>query len=440
MKKLLCSILGGILAFSGMKALAMPYFTGYTGILADFTAKAKENSDALINIDPVMESQAFFAGQLDFSGKVLVRGEFYLRTGDLLKDSIFVDSGEYNADFRIEEFSGTWVNARPSSTHFLSLFMGSFEPIGSDVFLRRYFSIQPQTSLFTRSWRGINGASMYNVYGAGISYVLRFDRPHAAGLNVYFNQLENDDGMFTNVLTADGRYACVFPNFTLDVSAGVGIPMETTDDSGSNVIAVVRTINLHAGLSMLAGNRYTSSFFMQAGFGSLILNPSAQVSTTGKKYNAINFEDLYILLEPRIGFRQFQLNVALFNIPGESMRNMIYLSSMYDSGTSNVLGLNISAVTDMLYLKNTNFTFGIHTTAAIKNPLEGFSGDIKFSEYMAQSLQDILLNRTNINITPFVSVPVFGGMLSSSMSIRIMQFASEWQRAIKLSVGFKTQI
>ena len=217
--------------------------------------------------------------------------------------------------------------------------------------------------------------------------------------------------------------------------------MEYSDQTGNDVILIVRRVNLHTGLNMFIGNRYSTSFFMQTGFDDVVLS-----KTDGTNFNTLNFEDWYILIEPRFMLSQFQLHVSMFNIPSDSLSNMIYLKGLYNSDVTNVLGVNAAIITDLLYLGNTNFTFGIHGTLAMANPLEGFSGEFSefgnfmVSTYITGFLDLLKAGRLDLNITPFVKMPVFGGELTTSAALQVLEFASDWRNAIILTTGFKTKI
>ena len=246
----------------------------------------------------------------------------------------------------------------------------------------------------------------------------------------------------------DGRFACVFPNFSLDASGGIGLPIGTTVQTTDDAFLVVSTINIHAGMNMFVGNRYSTCFFMQTGFDDITLS-----KTEGTEYNTLKFEDWYILLEPRIMFSQFELNISIFNIPADSLSNMIYLKGLYSSSVTNVLGVNAAFVTDKLYLGNTNFTFGIHGTLSVTNPLEGFSGEASafgeflLSTYITGFLSTFQEGLFDLNVTPFVTMPVFGGELTTAVSVQIFEFinacASEnhdFSSSAIFTLGFKTKI
>ncbi|MCR5218805.1 hypothetical protein [Treponema sp.] len=419
MKKLLSILVAAAVTFNAF-ALDMPFFNGYAGLLGNMTGKSSSDS-----YDPDIDIEAFFSGQLDFGGKFLARGEFYISSEDLLQNDLFEESEVNNAVFKIEELSATYKMSTLSSSHYFSAFLGNFEPIGSDIFLQRQFGIQPVTSRFTASWHSLSGASVYPFYGSGISYVYHPESSGAFGLYAYMNKQTEEDET-KNVLNLDLRLAKLFSNLTADISAGFGFPIEDTDENGNKVFLLIKEIQLHAGFNFLLGNRYTTSFFMQGGFNKFVLTSDNDTS------HKITFSDLYFLIEPRLTLRLFQLNIAAFNIPSESAEHMIYLKRAIDEDDTitNLLGLNANIVTDHLYLGNTNVTFGIHSTLILTD------SDI---EELKDDPKVVLDWNYEIYVTPYVTIPVLGGSMNANLAASILDFKDDWKSALDFSLGFKTR-
>lgn len=400
----------------------IPFFTGYTGFLTNIA----QDVDTTDKLDPQFTAEAFFSGQVDFSGKFLLRGEFYMQADDLIDQNIFEDPDSANAYFRIEELSGTFLLRGAKSSHFLSLFLGNFEPIGSDIFLQRQFGIEPISSRFTESWHGLCGASVYPFYGLGGSYIARFSKPISFGTFIYDSMQENElEELENHVINADLRFASVLPNIAIDTSFGFSFPLENSDDTGTKVILIVRQIQLHAGLTMLLGNKTRTSFFLQAGFNKLTINPSQ------KDNNKLSFSDLYFIIEPRFTFRHFNLDFGLFNIPNQSADDMLYLKNVISKNPSskNLLGANISIVSDQLYFSNVNWTFGVHATFCwTDSNLAGAISDFK----------SILNWQRKLYITPFFSFPFFGGSINGSISLGVLDIMPDWKNSIYASLGFRS--
>lgn len=405
----------------------MPFFTGYAGFLTDIGNDTNSEEDKIF--DPEITAEAYFSGQLDFNGKLLLRGEFFIEADDLVEQNFFEEPTSENAFFRIEELSATYRLSSASSSHYFSAFLGNFQPIGSDIFLQQQFGIKPIASFFTESWHGLSGASVYPFYGAGLSYVLNPAFPWALGFFFYVNT-QTEDETTTNILNSDVRFASVLSWLTADLSAGLSFPLENSDDAGTEVILIVRKVQLHAGFDLLFGNKNTFSFFLQGGFNKFTLNPSR----TNSSDNKLSFSDLYFIVEPRFALRQCNIDFSLFNIPSESADDMLYLKHIVssDSSITNLLGANLCIVTDNLYLGNVNFTFGIHTTFCFTDSVLADA---------ISSPANILSWNKELYITPFTSVPVFGGEVKAEVSASIFDLIS-WaniKNAFRASVGFRSQ-
>ncbi len=405
---------------------AMPFFSGYAGLLTNLSLD--ENGE---DFNPIVTTETFFNGQLDFSGVFILRGEFFLQTTDITNQNLFDDAFTENAFFKIEELSGTFFIKQAHSTSYINLFLGDFEPIGSDIFLRRQFGIQPISSPLTESWHSLSGASVYPFYGAGLSYTLHFEKPYALNFALYDNmQNDEEENLSIHTLNFDLRFATVQKNFTIDTCAGLAFPLESQDDTGTDVVLLVRRMQVHAGINMLLGNKSQFSLFTQAGFNKLTLSPSA--SEDDDTLNKLSFSDLYFLVEPRFNFRQFSLNFSIFNTPRDSAGDMLYLKRMVNANDDvlNLLGANITIYTDHLYLSNINATFGIHTTFA-------------YIDSDLSQLESNIMSFMNWNyklcITPYTEIPLLGGTFNAAFSMSIFDFMTNWKNAMLLTIGFKNQ-
>lgn len=411
----------------------MPFFTGYAGFLTDVGNDADSDSDVFF--DPEITADAYFRGQLDFGGNLLLRGEFFIEADDLVDQNLFEDPVAENAFFQIEEISATYRLASGNSSHYFSAFLGNFEPIGSDMFLQKQFGISPIGSYLTESWHGMSGASVYPFYGLGLSYVLHPKLPWALGFFFYANKetvsSDTEEAVVTNILNSDVRFASVLSWLTADLSAGFSFPLENADDSGDQVILIVRKVQLHAGLDLLLGNKNIFSFFLQGGFNKFTLNPSSSSSSSDNK---LSFSDLYFIIEPRLTLRQCNINLSVFNIPSESADDMLYLKPILDSDStiSNLLGANLCIVTDHLYLGNINFTFGIHTSFVFT--------DSVLADAIA-SPANIMNWTKKLYVTPFAAMPVFGGEVKAEVSASVLDMMDlqSIKNALKASVGFRSQ-
>ena len=104
-------------------------FSGYAGGKLNYAANPEEEE-----FNPDLKLQAFFAGQFNFSQNIWSHLEFSINTGDFLSQSIF---HETESLFQIDELSLIGRANLYSCAHYFSIFMGTYDPIGSDVFLQR---------------------------------------------------------------------------------------------------------------------------------------------------------------------------------------------------------------------------------------------------------------------------------------------------------------
>lgn len=377
-------------------------FSGFAGAKLDFNAKEEAEK-----FEPQLKIQSFFAGQLNLSQNTIVRGEFSLSTNDLIDNSIFKETP---ATFQIDELSIVHRSQMMSATNYLSFFIGTYEPIGSDIFLRRQFGIQPVSSKITESWLGLAGSVIYPLFGVGAADIIHFDsQPIATGLYIYLNN-ELDD---CYVFNAAYRFACVYRFFTLDITAGVGLPL--TSSKYEDAFIVVDKIYWRGGFNMLIGNAYTTSLFIQGGVSDIPL------SKRNEDF-AIDEEKTYLLFEPRLRTKHFQADLTLFSLPADTVKKFIFIND--------TLGANINIYTDKLYLKNKMFLFGINTSLTfpgktflnLEKPAELFTDDYA------------------IGLTPYLELKLFNGELHTMLNVNIMDIINDtWYKAFKISVGYKSQ-
>lgn len=403
LKQLLMTL---ILVFSFANLSFATSFSGYAGIKGDILSE-KDSED----FDPIMELQAYFAGQLDFSNNFLVRAELSVQTEDILKNGLFDDT---KATFCIDELSLTYIKPFLGITQYLSAFMGTFEPIGSDVFLQRHFGIEPITSFITESWLGLKGSTVYPFYGLGGSYIVHINnKPIATGIYIYKNNENQDE---ENQLNLDYRFSSVLPNLALDFAIGVGAPLETKNGA-DDVILLIDKLYLHTGIDLLLGNKYSpASLFLQGGFNNLPL-------TAEDSKNEIDSDDIYLIVEPRIRSANFNTHITMFSVPQETVDKLIFID--------NTFGFNLSIFTDKLYIRNKDFTFGFHTTLSFPN--RDFL-DLK-------RINELIDDDYSVKISPFLYAPVMKGTLKAMLHAKIKGLNKDtWTNAFKFSIGYKSQL
>ena len=381
---------------------AQAAFSGYSGGKINYATNEAQTQE----YDPDLTLQAFFQGQFNFSQNMWGRLEFSLDTADFISSELF---HETMAAFKIDELSLTFKSNSDSDANYFSVFMGIYDPIGSDVFLQRYFGIQPIASKITESWLGIAGSVLYPHFGIGIADVKRLmSAPITLGGYAYINH--EDDLHY--VFNTDFRFACVYRYFTFDFAGGVGLPI-SDNNKGQEAIAVIDKVLLHAGTTMLIGNNYTQGLFIQAGLFNIPVT----------KRNAITLspDDIYLLIEPRLLLENAHVNLSFFSLPQDTVDQLIFVDD--------TLGVNLNIYGDSFSLGANRFTLGTNfslsftdkTFLDLAKPLELIKGDY------------------NITMTPYMSTNFLNGELHTQFSIKFMKFVNaRWYDAFTADIGYTT--
>ncbi|MCR4735817.1 MAG: hypothetical protein K5829_12530 [Treponema sp.] len=410
------TLITGFFIFSIISSInAASFFSGYTGGKLNFMANSDENSS---EYDPDLTLDAFFQGQFNFSEHMWSHIEFSIDTGDMLNESIFKGT---QSSFQIDELSLILNSQIEACSNYFSIYMGTFDPVGSDIFLQRYFGVQALASKITDSWLGLSGSILYPHFGVGLSDIIRFyNAPIAAGGYLYVNH--EDDKYY--VINTDFRFACTFRYFTLDFAAGIGAPAITNDSDYSIAFS---ELYWHIGTTMLFGNNLTHSLFLQAGLYNAPFNP---------KKNTLNFssEDVYLLIEPRLKFKYGQVHLSLYSFPQSTVDQLLFVDGM--------LGLNLNIFSESVLIGNENIYAGAHIAASLNDYTfyTAFKGDnsIISGNFFERIKNDNILNAS---LTPYVSSTFLSGRLHSQVKIEFTKLiSSQWYNAFSMDVGYTTKI
>ena len=385
---------------------ATTLFSGYAGGKLNLAAENKS---------PDLTLQAFFAGQFNFTQNIWSHVEISIDTDNLVSKNIFQKT---NAAFQIDELSVIMRANLQDSTNYFSAFMGTYDPIGSDVFLQRYFGIEPISSKLTNSYLGLAGSILYPHFGIGISDVVKFyNSPIAAGGYAYFNHEKIEPGKEKDsyyVFNTDLRFATVLRYFTCDIAGGIGFPISNKDKYSEELLIAIDKLYWHMGATMLIGNNYTTSLFIQAGL--------YNASFTGQK-DSFDWaaEYIYLLLEPRFVFNNFHLNFSIYSLPEATTKNLLFVD---DS-----LGFDVNFYAEDILLGPQNFTFGTHLSLSIKDKTLKDFGD----------MENIMSNGFNVNLTPYVTTEFLSGELHAQANIKFMEFGKNLSDVFSLDIGYRTR-
>lgn len=386
------------------KLFSSTFFSGYAGGKLNYSGN-KESQE----YDPDLKLQAFFAGQFNFTQNTWSHLEFSIDTKDFLNESIF---HETDALFQIDELSFTTRKTLYSCDNYFSAYMGTYDPIGSDIFLQRYFTISPIASKITDSYLGLASSTLYPHFGVGIADIVRLhDSPIAFGAYLYVN---HEDSKYF-VFNGDLRAACAYRYFTCDFAAGLGVPL-ADKYQGEDVIVAIDKLYWHAGTTMLFGNNYTTSLFLQAGINNASFN-------AGSKNTILSLKDLYLLLEPRFYTNGVHFNISIFSLPQETVDKLLFVD---DS-----LGVDLNLYSDSASLGNNIFTIGTHISFSLIN---------KNLKSITNDAENLLSDGYNINFTPYVSTQFLTGEIHIQGSMRLMTLAKEdTGKALSLDIGYRTR-
>ena len=413
MKKIKKILITGIFLLSSISINAISFFSGYAGGKLNFAADTTDTTSTEYNPDLTLD--AFFQGQFNFSEHLWSHVEFSIDTGDILNDSIFKGTETL---FKIDELSFIMNSQIESSSNYFSAYMGTFDPIGSDIFLQRYFGVQPLASKLTESWLGLSGSILYPHFGVGIADIIRFhNAPLAVGGYLYVNH--EDDKFY--VINTDFRLAFVFRYFTMDFAAGIGAPTITNDADYSIAFS---ELYWHAGTTILIGNNLTNGLFIQAGLSNAPFNP---------KKNTLNFssEDVYLLIEPRIKVKYGNIHISLYSFPQSTVDQLLFVDGM--------LGINANIFSDKVLIGSESMCVGSHVAFSLDNYTfyTIFKGEKSISSPdFAKNLE----GKFNISLTPYVSTTFLSGNLHTQVKIEFTKLISpQWYGAFSADVGYTTK-
>ena len=405
MKKLTVLLSALFLSASAAQAVIMPDFSGDIGLLGNITLPVS------------LDSQTYLAGQLNFGDHFLIRGEFAVEATKL--QNLISEPTAINATFNIRELSLTGTFSTPHMVHYLTAFLGEYEPTGSDIFLRRQFGINNMLPALTESWFGVNGASAYPTYGIGGAYAGKIGDNLAIGTYVFKN---SDIVSSSKSIATNFRLGSNLTNFCADLSAGMNF-IYSTDTSFFSI----DEISLHFGLTMLAGNTNVFCVFVEAGVGDFGLSTSGGVN--------IEADSIYLFIEPRLSLWGWQIQPSVFCLPFASVDKMVFLyypqSVAEDNSMSNaIIGANLTIYNDTLYFLDTNFSVGSHLTFGLPG-----SNILTFAENMASgNIYPQLI------VSPFISTGFMGGTAKAAVSVDLLNLANIKSGSLRIMIGFKTSL
>ncbi|MBR7063641.1 MAG: hypothetical protein IKI31_00565 [Treponema sp.] len=406
---------------------AAGFFNGIAGIKMD------------TNFTKSVSFQSFFAGQFNFTPNIIMRAEASLNTPNIASEHFFdswVGAG-FLSLFKIDEISVSFRQHFFGGQNYVGLYVGQYEPLGSDVFLRRHFNTPRIASKITDSWLGLSGSVIYPRFKAGISDVIHFNsKPIAIGLYTYYdtNQtrkynsethlFESNDKEQEHGISTDFRFACAYDKFYLDAILGLQTNIKWWNKEADYFMRI-DDINLQTGVTMLVGNTYTPfSFFMQAGMYHMKLNAS-KIRDKNIDFTQWMDDSFYVLLEPRMKIRNFGMDISLFAFPETTKARLFVVKGN--------MGVNINLYGNAGYLGKADTTFGCHAAfSSNKTPSTLFTSP--------EDLFEKFFSDYDIFAAPYMNMKIHTGDFYTMMKFHINKFiagGAALNEAFELHVGYK---
>ncbi|MBO4508265.1 MAG: hypothetical protein J5747_06460 [Spirochaetaceae bacterium] len=344
---------------------------------------------------PELKLNGVFAAQYNMNNNFLFRGNFGIRTDDIITNGFFQDTPSY---FTINELSVSFKLPTTTITQRIGIFMGKYESLGSDEFLQKYFSTFNYASSIFEKRLAVYSEGLVTYSGIGLSYSMKFQSPNALGFYFYYDKKYD-----YNFLNFDLRYASAYDTVLFDVGVGAALPLETTDSNDSEVFLLIRRCDLHAGFSLLLGNNPVTNLFIQAGLQRLQIKPMPDTKT-------VSLKDLFLFVEPRFTGNYIRCNVSFFCIPETQVDELPYIPQP--------IGCDIHLASPEFILINRQSSVGLHAAVAC-----GLTDQYK--------IRDL-----DIQVTPYLDCNVLGGTFNLMFMFHPMSY-SDIGKFFNFSLSYK---
>lgn len=387
---------------AGAYLSATPSFSGAIGGSAGGDLNVPLNGDKVSGTVPLA---AYAAAQANITDWAIARGEIAAWASNLAFNDIFADS---DANVRLNELSFVLQRRAFTATNYFSVFLGAYEPIGSDAFLMRHFGVEPISSRLTKSYTSLVGSPLNDTKGAGLSYVVNFDKaPIATGVSFYFSKNKDNDW----AINLDGRFALATNLVTLDFVFGAGSPLQDTYKN-QDVVLVIDTITLHGGINFLAGSKYTHGLLIQAGLEDVVVK--------GNNGSGFNGDEIRFLFEPRLKFNTFSFTLTAYSFSEKSVKELAYLRDP--------IGAGFTFYKDDIEGKRGDICLGIHSIFSVK----GITfGDIAQAKDLSKAIY-------NAYVTPYAEIPLSGiASIETIAQIGVLDITGSPSLNFSLTIGAK---
>ncbi len=418
-----------VILFSLVSVFSEPFFSGLAGGTFDYYTDAEDKTGNLT-------LNAFLSGQLDFTKNTVVRFGFALNTENIFGENFLT---KIPSLFTVDELSVNYHANLGDLSHYVSAFAGTPEPLGSSIFLQRLFGMPDFSAKMLETTGNPTKNAIIPLSGIGADYVLK-TKHTAFGVYLYYNkiislidpktteaavpdlgsplpgtpQTENEEitsgEKKATSLDLDLRFAAGGNYAFLDFLGGISFPFDNQDDSGEDVILIVRKANFHMGFNFFLGSTYMTNLLFQAGITSLEINPD-------EDEEIIALKDVYWYIEPRFVTRKLCFAIALFNIPEELNRNLYFID--------NPFGVNVSVYTNNLSFNNYKTEIGCHITASLP-----------------ETTTDIDYKLLELQVAPYVKIDLGNGTFKTVLKSEVLHITSfkNAMMNLKFAAGYQVKL
>lgn len=420
-KKLVFFVCAFFLA--GSNFFPQNFFDGSVGVRLDTSFYDDVNDEQVFKLGV----SSFFSGNINFTNNLMVHTEMSFKIDNIATKEIFTGQ---SAMFWLDDISIVYNSQHKNISNYITAFIGLNEPVGSDIFLRRHFGVSNISSKIVDGWLGTRESSIYSPYGIGVADAIRINsQPMVFGANLVFTREEGNSFFAMNLNT---RYAMAYRFFLLDASLGAGFPIQPNGDIG---VKPFDRIYIHGSVTMLIGNTYTPSLFIQSGI------TNYRMIFDMKKNDFIS-DSFYLIIEPRVRIGNGNLTLSMFSLPrNNSFTNNNKSETNYGIFIRDAFGCNFQFFHDPVYLGGKRFTFGGNATVSFpgKNLIDVCKNGA------------MLKNGMTCVLSPYAETDLFGGMLRIMLQVEPVKLngdgdwalsakMNEIEKIFRLSVGYKARI
>lgn len=351
----------------------------------------------IIEGEPLI-NQNFISIQLAPVDNFFIKTNFSVSTE---ATSIFSQNTNLQANAFLNEFSLSYY-PESSNTNFFSLFVNSYDNIGTGSYLTKYLGLKDSHSYILDSFSGFTGNALYSMDGIGLGYTKKIK--DFSLFSAYFHT-DNNSSDFKFV--TDFRYAIGLDKFSADTLLGLQINTEKTD----GFIFAVKDAELKSAIELFYKKEDETEFYAQFALS------NAKISTSEKFFNTDCFSAFFeyrLKLEQLLPLEPAYCNISLFVLPQDYSIDGLYF-------IKNKVGANIAILFESPLGKS--FDLGMN--------LEVSGKDLLLSDIISDPIGSI--ENIDFHLIPFFDFDFNNGRLKSACSFNF----TDPSRLFSFALGYK---